>query len=273
MATTFLDGNTVYSRRVRVPAANGAARVSGPASERREDLARFYAEGYDAGGADAERLGAWRALGARAKADHVEALCARVGLRPGRVVEVGCGDGALLAELRAGFASEPRATSSPHRRRARAGARPGCAPSTASACPSPRTASTSRSSPRPRARPQPVALLGEAGARRSRRGLEVPLEANISAGRPRSAGARPHRHLHRLSRGAVRDLVRRAGLEVAAELSDPLTREAHAFFVMTPSQRARAAAKAAVRRGVHRAAPRAAERLFTVHYACLARRA
>ena len=74
--------------------------MSGPAGESPQDLARFYAEGYAGAGADAERLGAWRALGARAKADHVTALCARAGLRPRSALEVGCGDGALLAELR-----------------------------------------------------------------------------------------------------------------------------------------------------------------------------
>ena len=63
------------------------------------DLERFYAEGYSAAPGDAERLGGWRALGARAKADHVVALCERGGLAPRRVVEVGCGDAALLAEL------------------------------------------------------------------------------------------------------------------------------------------------------------------------------
>jgi SAM-dependent methyltransferase len=248
--------------------------VSGPASERREDLARFYAEGYDAHGADAERLGAWRALGARAKADHVAALCARAGLRPASVVEVGCGDGALLAELRArgfapalvGFELSPTAV---ELARARGldveefdGAR----------------------LPGPDGRfelgilshvlehvPEPASLLAETA--RVARGVmvEVPLEANLSAGRAVKRGAAAEiGHLHRLNRGAVREIVARAGLTVAAELSDPLTREAHAFFATTPALRARAAVKSAVRRGLHRAAPRAAERLYTVHYACLA---
>ncbi|HEX8101715.1 MAG TPA: class I SAM-dependent methyltransferase, partial [Solirubrobacteraceae bacterium] len=63
-------------------------------------LAGFYEEGYTQ--EDPERaaeLGRWRALGARGKADHAVALCARAGLRPSAVVEIGCGDGALLAAL------------------------------------------------------------------------------------------------------------------------------------------------------------------------------
>jgi SAM-dependent methyltransferase len=54
--------------------------------------ARLY-DGYYEGGRDA----AWRAIGARDKADHVEALCS--GLTVDTVLEVGCGEGAVLAEL------------------------------------------------------------------------------------------------------------------------------------------------------------------------------
>ena len=56
------------------------------------DLSGFYDSAYTRGG---ERHAAWRELGARGKADHVEELVPRAR----RVVEVGCGDGALLAEL------------------------------------------------------------------------------------------------------------------------------------------------------------------------------
>src|SRR3954471_2650285 len=60
------------------------------------DLAGFYDSAYARGG---ERHARWRALGARAKAEHVEELTRIAGLRSDRVLEVGCGDGALLAEL------------------------------------------------------------------------------------------------------------------------------------------------------------------------------
>src|SRR5439155_576165 len=55
--------------------------------------ASFYDAAYRSAG---EREVRWRELGAVGKADHVERLLAE---RPERLVEIGCGDGALLAEL------------------------------------------------------------------------------------------------------------------------------------------------------------------------------
>ena len=47
------------------------------------DFREFYTEGYSLPDRDeAERMGRWRALGARSKADHVVRLCAQAGLRP-----------------------------------------------------------------------------------------------------------------------------------------------------------------------------------------------
>ena len=61
----------------------------------------FYEAGYtQPDAAEALRLGRWRELGARSKAAHVRALCARTKLAPRTIVEIGCGDGALLAALR-----------------------------------------------------------------------------------------------------------------------------------------------------------------------------
>ena len=54
--------------------------------------ASFYDEYYGD-----EELSRWRAAGARDKADHIVAMCAE--LAPARILEVGCGDGAVLAEL------------------------------------------------------------------------------------------------------------------------------------------------------------------------------
>ena len=67
-------------------------------------------------------------------------------------------------------------------------------------------------------------------------------------------------------------LVAGAGLKVAAELSDPLPYAHHAFFATSRPARARAALKTGVRRALWGVSPALAERLFTVHYACLARR-
>ena len=79
-------------------------------------------------------------------------------------------------------------------------------------------------------------------------------------------------HIQFLDRAAVHALVASAGLTVAAELTDPLPYAHHAFFAASRPSRVRAALKAGTRRALWGVSQRAAERLFTVHYACLARR-
>src|SRR5664280_126426 len=64
------------------------------------ELARFYEDAYSQAPAQAAVYARWRALGAIGKADHVIALCGRGGVHPASTLEVGCGDGALLCELR-----------------------------------------------------------------------------------------------------------------------------------------------------------------------------
>jgi SAM-dependent methyltransferase len=246
--------------------------VSDPAQ-----LVRFYDRGYSRSPADATVYARWRALGAVGKADHVISLCARAGLLPANTLEVGCGDGALLCELR---------------RRGFGGRLSGVEISSAAA-----------SIARGRAEldavelydgrrlpfddgaydlgilshvlehvPDPPALLAEV-ARACRAVLvEVPLEANLSARRERK---REHAaavgHLHRLDRAAARELVARAGLSIVGELDDPLPLEVHRFFAVSRAAQVTATAKWALRTGLNRIAPWLARRLFTVHYACLCR--
>jgi SAM-dependent methyltransferase len=243
------------------------------------DLRAFYAKSYttpDPG--EGHRLGRWRALGGRNKAGHVAALCRRHGLAPRTLVEIGCGDGALLAALSArgigetldGFELSPEAAAlarekqipGVQRLEAYDGARV----------------------PAPDAHydlavlshviehvPEPAPLLREAARIARHVIVEVPLEANRSAARPaKRAEAARIGHLHAFDRGAVRDLCRAAGLAVVGELSDPLPLAHHAFFAVTPLARTAALAKASVRRSVYRLSPHRAERLFTVHFACLA---
>ena len=64
------------------------------------ELTRFYERAYSHDPAQSALYARWRALGAVGKADHVIPLCRRAGLRPASTLEVGCGDGALLCELR-----------------------------------------------------------------------------------------------------------------------------------------------------------------------------
>ncbi len=261
-------------------------------------LVRFYDDAYAQEPAAAAAYGRWRALGAVGKADHVIALCARAGVGEGwpgtsepgtagpgtgepgasgprSTLEVGCGDGALLCELR---------------RRGFGGALSGVEITDAAV-------EIARSRPQidsverydglhlPAADgayelgvlshvlehvPDPAALLREVARACRAVIVEVPLEANWSA---RRAGKREHAaevgHLQRLDRRAMREIVARAGLSIAAELEDPLPLEVHRFFAVTPRRRAAASAKWAVRAGSHRLAPPLARRMFTVHYACL----
>jgi hypothetical protein len=118
--------------------------------------------------------------------------------------------------------------------------------------------------------PVPAALLAEVGRVCRTVIFEVPLEANWSARRPgKRAHAEEIGHLQRLSRGAARGIAADAGLQLVAELQDPLPLAVHRFFAEHRRARAAATAKWALRAGANRLAPPLARRLFTVHYACL----
>lgn len=240
------------------------------------ELVRFYDEAYaQCDPADATRYASWRALGALGKADHVLALCAGAGLRPARTLEIGCGDGALLCELRArGYGGRLEGVEI-----TRAAVEIACG-----------RAEIDRVECYDGAHlpagdgeyelgilshvlehvPDPPALLAEAARACGAVVMEVPLEANLSA---RRAVKREHAHevghLQRLDRAGAREIVARAGLRVAGELEDPLPLTVHTFFAATPLARVRGRAKWALRAGLHRLAPGLARRLFTVHYACL----
>jgi SAM-dependent methyltransferase len=225
----------------------------------------FYEAGY--AGAD-EWLGRWRAIGARSKAGHVEALCRRAGLEPTTIVEIGCGEGAVLAELSApGRTLDGLELAENAARRAR---ERGVA----------RKVETFDGEHVPAATgeydlavlshvlehvPDPLPLLDEAARVASWVLVEVPLEDNRSGRRPAkrrlSAGAG---HLHAFDRAAVQRLLGEAGLQARHELTDPLPYEHHAFF----GGAVKGAAKWATRAALHRAG--VAERLITLHYAVLA---
>jgi SAM-dependent methyltransferase len=237
------------------------------------DLAGFYDSAYARGG---ERHARWRELGARGKADHVEELARRAGLGSARVAEVGCGDGALLAELSrrglggslAGFEISEAALELARDRHvprverlaafdgARLPARDG-------------EFDLGVLSHVLEHAPDPVALLRETARVARALVVEVPLERNLSGARPaKREGSEAIGHLEALDREAVRRLVRDAGLRVVEELLDPLPREVHTFFADSPAGRARGLAKAAVRRGLFALSAGAAERVITLHYAC-----
>jgi SAM-dependent methyltransferase len=240
------------------------------------ELARFYEQAYTRAGDDDGALYArWRALGAAAKADHVIALCARACTRPASTLEVGCGDGALLCELRRrGFGGRlvgveiARAAVEIARARPQIdavelydGVRLACRDG---------AYELGVLSHVLEHVPDPVALLAEVARACRAVIVEVPLEANLSARRSsKRAHAAEIGHLRRLSRAQTREIVARANLRVACELEDPLGLAAQMFFATSLPARARATAKWAVRRGLHSLAPDLARRLFTVHFACL----
>ena len=245
------------------------------------ELRPFYEDGYTpADEAEGERLGRWRALGGRGKAGHVAALCDRAGLSPATVVEIGCGEGALLAALSArgigevldGFELSPKAAALARQKNLgrvrRVEAYDGQhVPATDGvydlAVLSHVVEHVS----------DPLPLLREARRVAHHVAVEVPLEANRSAARPaKRAEAARIGHVQAFDRSSIGQLCALAGLKVVAELADPLPLAHHAFFANTPARRARARVKTAVRRAAFRIAPLRSERLFTVHYACLAER-
>jgi SAM-dependent methyltransferase len=243
-----------------------------------DSLARFYDDAYTRPPREAALYARWRALGAVGKADHVMALCERSGVEPACTLEVGCGDGALLCELRArhfgGRLSGVEITDAAVAiARARTeidevelydGAHLRVADGTYDLGVLSHVLEHVL---------DPAALLAEVARACRVVVLEVPLEANLSA---RRASKREHAeevgHLQRLDRGAVRAIVARAGLALDGELEDPLPVEVHRFFAGTFPARTAAGVKWAVRNALHNLAAPLARRLFTVHYACLCRR-
>src|SRR5437660_4672840 len=238
-------------------------------------LASFYERAYSEDPAASEAHARWRALGAVGKAQHVLALCARAGIEPACTLEVGCGDGALLCELRARrFGGRLHGVEISQAAVEIARSRPQIDAATlydgAHLAAASGTYDLGILSHVLEHVPEPAALLAEVARACRAVVLEVPLEANWSTRRARKRSqAATIGHLQRLDRRAARDVVAQAGLAVAGELEDPLPRRVHLFFATGARARVLATAKWALRSALYRLAPGVARRLFTVHYACL----
>lgn len=246
---------------------------------RSAQLREEYERRYTPGAPDElARNIAWRTLCAANKADHVVALLRAAGVRPASIVEVGCGDGVLLAQLAArGIGDRHHGFDISERAAGAAAGRPEIERAErfdGAALPVPDGAyDLAVLSHVLEHVPEPQPLLAEAARAAEVVVVEVPLEANRSASRPSAQrGREALGHLHRFARSDLHALAREAGLRVKGELSDPLPLAIHAFHAEAAGARARAGAKAAVRKTVFAASPALAERSFTVHYACLLRR-
>jgi SAM-dependent methyltransferase len=237
------------------------------------DLSGFYDSAYASGGA---RHAEWRELGARGKADHVAELARRASLASQSVVEIGCGDGALLAELSArGFggslAGFDISTAAIELARGRAIPRV----SSLDVFDGVRLPVADRSfdlgvlSHVLEHVDEPSVLLREVARACRAVVVEVPLERNASAVRPsKRDAAEGIGHIQALDRAAVAAIVAEAGLRIESDLLDPLPAAVHLYSTRSARERALALTKAGVRRALFRVSPGVAERAFTLHYAC-----
>jgi 2-polyprenyl-3-methyl-5-hydroxy-6-metoxy-1,4-benzoquinol methylase len=247
-----------------------------------QDRRDVYEPVYARMATDDERTRAWRALVSRNNAAAIEVLLDNVALDPRRVLDIGCGDGALLEELArggggdrsfAGLEIVESAIALARRREIRGvdwielfdGARiaePGDSFDVALLNFVIEHAD------------EPLTLLREAARVASHVVLAVVLDDTLAAHRPahRREAARIG-HQQGFNRASMRKLVADAGLEIVEERVEMPALEVFTFWSEGRAGEARARALGRARRGLHRALPRTAERLVAANYRCIARRA
>lgn len=239
------------------------------------ELRDVYERQYSATGDDARLYGAWRELCAEGKADHVAELVEALSEPPRTIADVGCGDGVLMTllarrgvgEVRHGYDISERAVRSARTRSelARVERFDGRTLPVADGAYDLGVLSHVLEHV-----PDPLPLLRETARACRAVVVEVPLEDNLAASRTSAErGREAIGHLHRFARADVHELAARAGLQVLAELADPLPLAVHRYFAETSLSRLKATVKAAGRRAIFTLAPRRSERVFTVHYTCI----
>jgi ubiquinone/menaquinone biosynthesis C-methylase UbiE len=244
-----------------------------------EGLRPFYEEHYAGTGDAASEARRWRTVSAVAKAEHVSTLLTDLGSAGVRLLDIGCGDGAVLEAI-AGDRPEWKLAGVEIAQRA--------ADIAAERCPDAEIQRYDGTT-----LPfddgafdvgvlshvlehvtDPIAVLREAARACRVVVVEVPLEANLSTRRAsKRAIAEQVGHIQRLSRADLHRIAQAAGLTVTRDLSDPLTQEVQAFFAASRSQRAKALIRTITRNTLHRVSAGLAQRVFTVHYACRCERA
>lgn len=242
---------------------------------RADDIHDFYEHCYSGGPHRAES-GRWRELGAKTKASHVAELINRGGIQaPEVIVEVGCGDGAVLSELgrrRIGSTLIGLDISSSGVRIA--SERPEIAEARvfdgrhiAAADREYDLAITTHVLEHV---PHAEVLLREVLRVARAAIVEVPLERNLSARRPAArAASEAAGHVHRFTSAEIRAMIAGAGWRVEDEIFDPLPPAVHAFGRDTFAGKAKAYAKWTVRAALA-FSPALGQRMITLHYAVIA---
>lgn len=232
----------------------------------------FYESSYSGSG---ETFRRWRQLGAVIKADHICELIE--GIPPPRgVIEVGCGDGAVLAQLGRRGVGERRVGIDIAAAAIRLAAEE---PEVSEA----RVFDGRRIDERDNAfdlaicthvlehEADPQALLREI-TRVAERAvvIEVPLERNLFARREAARDLSENAgHVQRFDRPSIRRLIGATGWRVSRELLDPLPVAVHNFAAESALAVGKGYVKWAIRCALARQ-PRIGERLITLHYAALA---
>jgi SAM-dependent methyltransferase len=226
--------------------------------------------------APSERFAAWRAYGARVKGDHVVRLLAGEPA-PSSVVEVGCGDGALLEELsRRGIGDRlvgyeiaqsaiDRVRSRGIRRLERAEVFDGeHLPDQTGSFDLGVVSHVLEHTERPEVVLREVARVARLVV------IEVPLEDVLASRREAyRRNAQKIGHIQRFDRDAVHFLADQASLDVKRGFFIQQSLEDRMFWADTWPQKVKAFGGWAARRGLDAIAPKLCRRLLVVDYACV----
>lgn len=241
-----------------------------PAFESRRD---FYEDAYSSHNAKTQ---AWKALCAQRNIQLIAEMLDRQGWQPRRIVDVGCGDGSLLARLTdlestqdlVGYEIAPAAV----------------AFASARAIPRVSRIEVFDGAHVPELDDSfdlgvlswviehaldPVALVREVARISPRVFLIVVLDDTVAARRPAHSHALGGQ-IQRFTRESATAVIEEAGLRIVESVVRYPTVREGVYWASGGRQRARAYAQMLTKHAMHRVAPRFTERLFAASLACLA---